>query len=674
MVEAGWLKRRREVVACLVVFLHYDLPVKHPSPLPQHLHSMGSGRTLKFALCEVLQFAGLCMPLFIVMQRFAVIVAKVKTSTQPPRDGSTAYWLIVASSIAYVTSTALLVWVPMKYMVFVKKKFLIGRKKWRPVALVYVILSTLPCFAFLIASSEVQINNNMTYDTFTELPVSLVLFSLICIDVVERIRHCRLTGHGAWRQQMDVNLSIKLNFCGSVPEVVVTEEICFSLYYVYFLSPANDMERDADIPSTVLTHVEQVTPVSPITPAVPGPAVPGPAVPGPAVPGQAGQNPMQPGSGQRNDRNQNGPGARSEANGTLPGMQGNPGRPFSISGLSSRSANTSAYHISPYEYTGPLRFLCASDARADVFVDSFMFWMDTVEMVRVAGHPLVYYSGWVFPIYIFSYLSCLRVVVMPHSPLLPSLGVALQDFPFFFVRIGLISFFGFVTPILYLMKNLLVCLAFVYFNFMTKLRVFNTETILLTSHFLPSCLPLLKKICGNCCCLINPGEDNRFLSSRETESILQLINQHYDPSHQDHSDLQCIDAAGLVVGIHEDAEVSSVPKLSAAIISHVLQGHCFRHWNLPSPAFFTDYIFQSLNRTSNLQMIGEFKSTISRSCCISWELDRKQGRTPTTGRGGCNHETGEISKDWAQVCFSANLLVDIFALDPHLPISKGHFR
>uniref|UniRef100_A0A672G1V4 Transmembrane protein 236 n=1 Tax=Salarias fasciatus TaxID=181472 RepID=A0A672G1V4_SALFA len=333
---------------------------------------MGSGRTLKFAVCEVLQFAGLCVPLFIIMQRFAVIVAKVKTSATPPGDGSTAYWLIVASSIAYVTSTALLVWVPVKYMVFIKKKFLIGRKKWRPVTLVYVILSTLPCFAFLIASSEVQINNNLKHDTFTELPVSLVLFSLICIDVVERIRHCRLTGQ------------------------------------------ANDMERDADIPSTVLTHVEQVTPVNTITPAVPGPAVPGPAV-------------------------------------------------------------TTAYRLSPYAYTGPLRFLCASDARADVFVDSFVFWMDTVEMVRVAGHPLVYYSGWVFPIYIFSYLSCLRVVVMPHSPLLSSLGVALQDLPFFFVRVGLIAFFGFVTPILYLMKNLLVCLAFIYFNFMTKLRIFNTE-------------------------------------------------------------------------------------------------------------------------------------------------------------------------------------------------------
>ncbi|XP_047424456.1 transmembrane protein 236-like [Mugil cephalus] len=377
---------------------------------------MGSGRTLKFALCEVLQFAGLCVPLFIVMQRFAVIVAKVKTSARPPGDGHTAYWLIVASSIAYVTSTALLIWVPLKYMIFVKKKFLVGRKKWRPVALVYVILSTLPCFAFLIASSEVQINNNIKHDMFTELPVSLVLFSLISIDVVERIRHCRLTGQ------------------------------------------SNEMERDAEIPSTVLTHVEQVTPVTPITPAAPAPAVPGPAVSSQGVP-----TPMQPGA------SQNGAGARPETNGTVPG------RPFSVSGLSSRSASTTAYHLSPYAYTGPLRFLCASDARADVFVDSFMFWMDTVEMVRVAGHPLVYYSGWVFPIYIFSYLSCLRVVVMPHSPLLSSLGVALQDLPFFFVRVGLIAFFGFVTPILYMMKNLLVCLAFIYFNFMTKLKVFNTE-------------------------------------------------------------------------------------------------------------------------------------------------------------------------------------------------------
>lgn len=34
---------------------------------------------------------------------------------------------------------------------------------------------------------------------------------------------------------------------------------------------------------------------------------------------------------------------------------------------------------------------------------------------------------------------------------------------------------------------------------------------------------------------LHPAEDNLFLSSSETESILQLINQHYNPSNQDAS-------------------------------------------------------------------------------------------------------------------------------------------
>ncbi|XP_026114077.1 transmembrane protein 236 [Carassius auratus] len=158
---------------------------------------MGSGSRIKFAVCEVLQFASFCVPLFIIMQRFALIVARVKSQSEPTGGNSTtAYWLIVASSVAYVTSVAMLIWLPLKYMVFMKKAALVARKKWRPVALAFVLLSTLPCFAFLIASSEVQIRHNLRLDTFAELPVSLVLFSLICIDIVERIRHCRLTGRG----------------------------------------------------------------------------------------------------------------------------------------------------------------------------------------------------------------------------------------------------------------------------------------------------------------------------------------------------------------------------------------------------------------------------------------------------------------------------------------------
>lgn len=92
---------------------------------------MGSGSRIKFAVCEVLQFASFCVPLFIIMQRFALIVAQVKSQLQPTGGNSTtAYWLIVASSVAYVTSVAMLIWLPMKYMVFMKKKALVARKKW----------------------------------------------------------------------------------------------------------------------------------------------------------------------------------------------------------------------------------------------------------------------------------------------------------------------------------------------------------------------------------------------------------------------------------------------------------------------------------------------------------------------------------------------------------------
>ncbi|XP_034562100.1 zinc transporter ZIP12-like [Notolabrus celidotus] len=186
---------------------------------------------------------------------------------------------------------------------------------------------------------------------------------------------------------------------------------------------------------------------------------------------------------------------------------------------------------------------------------------------------------------------------------------------------------------------------------------------------------------------LHPAEDNSFLSSSETESILQIINQHYDPSEQDTpSDLQCVDAVRLFKDLDvkeiQGAGVSSVPKMAAAIISHMLQGHCFKPKNLPSPAFFTDYIFQSLNRTSNLQIIdleellhllgvGQSKKTHSHY----W---KRRSITESSPNGdehitdGC--EDPEISQDWGEVCFSANQLVDIFDLNPTSSISKEHFR
>ncbi|XP_039529000.1 transmembrane protein 236 [Pimephales promelas] len=387
---------------------------------------MGRGSRIKFAVCEVLQFSSFCVPLFIIMQRFALIVSRVKVKSRS-HYSSTAYWLIVASSVAYVTSVAMLIWLPMKYMVFMKKRALVARKKWRPVALAYVVLSTLPCFAFLIASSEVQIRNDLRLDTFAELPVSLVLLSLICIDIVERIRYCRLTGR------------------------------------------ANELARDADIP-TLQTHIGNVTPVVPPAPAGSAAA----DLSGGAANGSVRGPPAGPNGSAAPGLPNNGAVPAHLANTAVP-VPGNGGPGSTGQQIGSGPNPGVHFQTIASPYPGPLSFLQASDSRAEVFGDSFLFWLDTVEMVRVAGHTAVYFSGWAFPVYLFCFLSTVRLVITPHSPLLSPLAVLFQDLPFLVLRLALIGLFGFVTPVLYVIKNILVCLAYIYFNFMTKLRIFNTE-------------------------------------------------------------------------------------------------------------------------------------------------------------------------------------------------------
>ncbi|KAJ8010372.1 hypothetical protein DPEC_G00074380 [Dallia pectoralis] len=185
---------------------------------------------------------------------------------------------------------------------------------------------------------------------------------------------------------------------------------------------------------------------------------------------------------------------------------------------------------------------------------------------------------------------------------------------------------------------------------------------------------------------LHPTEDKGFLSSNETESILHLINQHYQASFQDTSSSshsQCVDASSLMneVGITDSqgAGPSSVSQLAAAIITHTLQGHYFSKRDLPSPAFFTNYIFQSLNRSSNIQIldleqllhqlgVGGGEGVASHS----HGKERRSIKFPSNI--GCVHKPLGMKTEWTQVCFSANQLVDIFVLDPHLPISQDHFR
>lgn len=90
---------------------------------------MPSGKTVKLILYEVLQFAALVVPIFVIMERFARLMRNLKI--QDVKDGDvTAYWLVVAASVAYVTSVTLLVWVPLKYVILKQRRFIVAITQW----------------------------------------------------------------------------------------------------------------------------------------------------------------------------------------------------------------------------------------------------------------------------------------------------------------------------------------------------------------------------------------------------------------------------------------------------------------------------------------------------------------------------------------------------------------
>lgn len=86
--------------------------------------TMPSGKTVKLVLYELLQFAALVIPVFVIMERFARLISAVNGNDQ------TAYWLVVAVSIAYVTSATLLVWLPMKYLALKNQRFIHDITQW----------------------------------------------------------------------------------------------------------------------------------------------------------------------------------------------------------------------------------------------------------------------------------------------------------------------------------------------------------------------------------------------------------------------------------------------------------------------------------------------------------------------------------------------------------------
>lgn len=86
---------------------------------------MASGSLIKLLVFEILEFAAFSVPTLVIMEQFA-------TADQVTRNRAdkTHYWLIVSCSIAYVASVSLLIWVPMKVLLYKKHRLTKKIKGW----------------------------------------------------------------------------------------------------------------------------------------------------------------------------------------------------------------------------------------------------------------------------------------------------------------------------------------------------------------------------------------------------------------------------------------------------------------------------------------------------------------------------------------------------------------
>lgn len=84
-----------------------------------------SGRLIKLLIFELLEFAAFATPTLVMMEQFASAYQKKAGS-----PGKTHYWLIVSCSIAYVASVTLLIWVPVKVLLYKKHRLYAKIKGW----------------------------------------------------------------------------------------------------------------------------------------------------------------------------------------------------------------------------------------------------------------------------------------------------------------------------------------------------------------------------------------------------------------------------------------------------------------------------------------------------------------------------------------------------------------
>ena len=86
---------------------------------------MASGRLIKFLVFELLELAAFSTPTLVIVEQFATAYQNAVGSPE-----KTHYWLIVSCSIAYVASATLLIWVPVKVLLYKNHRLYKKIKGW----------------------------------------------------------------------------------------------------------------------------------------------------------------------------------------------------------------------------------------------------------------------------------------------------------------------------------------------------------------------------------------------------------------------------------------------------------------------------------------------------------------------------------------------------------------
>uniref|UniRef100_A0A8C5MCR7 Zinc transporter ZIP12 n=1 Tax=Leptobrachium leishanense TaxID=445787 RepID=A0A8C5MCR7_9ANUR len=197
---------------------------------------------------------------------------------------------------------------------------------------------------------------------------------------------------------------------------------------------------------------------------------------------------------------------------------------------------------------------------------------------------------------------------------------------------------------------------------------------------------------------LRKDEDCHHLSANEIEDILLAAKQYFHISDQQCVDLNVLEREfGILVNMGIDRV--ALPRLAEVILTFSIQHVCVTKTILPNADFFTDFIFRSLNRTSELfateidELIGKLKAVIT--CDKRDHNHRRKQRSlvipgtnpeplpvPREREEKLYKENQDSSKmteqttQWnqGQTCFSAHELVRICLQSSRSPVSREQFK